>query len=38
MSGAAIGGALLWGLTEFLALQWSRLSERIRLRGRLRSI
>jgi hypothetical protein len=38
LSGAAIGAALIWGLTEFLALQWSRFSERFRLRERPRAI
>jgi hypothetical protein len=27
ISGAAIGGAVLWGAVEFIALQWSLLSE-----------
>jgi hypothetical protein len=40
ISGAAIGAAVIWGLAELLALQWSRFSERLRLRlrGRLRAI
>jgi hypothetical protein len=28
-SGAAIGVALVWGTVELLALQWSRLVERL---------
>ena len=34
---AAIAGALIWGVTELLALQWSRLDERWRPRGTFRS-
>ena len=32
LTGAAIGGAVLWGLTEFFALQWCRFCERIHAR------
>jgi hypothetical protein len=38
LSGAAIGGAVIWGLAEFFALQWSGFSGRFRMRGRLRAI
>lgn len=30
ISMAAIGGAVIWGLAEFLALQWSRSLDRLR--------
>jgi hypothetical protein len=33
LSGAALGGAMLWGTVEFLALQWSWFSERFRMQG-----
>ena len=38
ISGAAIGGAVIWGMAEFLALQWSGFSGWFRMRGRLRAI
>ena len=31
ISGAALGGALVWGSVELFALTWSRLSERLRM-------
>ena len=34
---AAICGAMIWGAVEFLALQWSRLGERMRTPGRFRA-
>ncbi len=34
---AAICGAMIWGSAEFLALQWSRLGERLRTTGRFRA-
>lgn len=33
IAGAAISGAMIWGVAEFLALQWSRLSEQLRLQA-----
>ena len=27
---AAICGAMIWGMVEFLALQWTRLEEKLR--------
>ena len=36
LTGTAILGALVWGLMECLALQWSALAARFRLRGPLR--
>jgi hypothetical protein len=38
ISATAIGAAVIWGLTEFLALQWSWFSGRFRMRGRLRAV
>jgi hypothetical protein len=37
ISVAAIGGAMIWGAGEFLALQWSRLADRLRAMGRFRT-
>ncbi len=37
LSGTAIGGAMVWGVVEFAALQWSRFTERFRMLGRLRA-
>lgn len=37
MSGAAIGGAVIWGAMEFVALQWSRFSGRFRSMGLFRA-
>lgn len=37
ISGVAISGAMIWGVAEFLALQWSRLGERLRAPGRFRA-
>ena len=28
ISAAALGGSLLWGAVEFVALQWTRLAEK----------
>ncbi len=33
LSGTAIGGAILWGCAEFIALQWCRLCERLHARS-----
>ncbi len=38
ISGVAIAGAVIWGLVEFVALQWSGLSEWFGTRGRLRAV
>ena len=37
ISGAAIAGAMIWGAAEFLALQLSRLEDRLRTLGRFRA-
>lgn len=29
IAGTAISGAMIWGVAEFLALQWSRVSEQL---------
>lgn len=37
ISVVAISGAMIWGAAEFLALQWSRLQERLRAMGSFRA-
>ncbi|MDP1830445.1 MAG: hypothetical protein Q8K67_00155 [Geothrix sp.] len=37
ISGAGIGGAVIWGVVEFLALQWSRINERFQALGLFRA-
>jgi hypothetical protein len=37
ISVVAISGAMIWGAAEFLALQWSRLQERLRGMGSFRA-
>ena len=34
---AAIGGAMIWGAAEIIALQWSRFVERLRSPGKYRA-
>jgi hypothetical protein len=38
IAGTALGGALVWGAVELVALQWSWLTERLRNRGLGRSL
>jgi hypothetical protein len=37
ISVTALGGAVVWGLVELVALQWSRFSGRFRIRSGFRA-
>lgn len=38
LSGVAIAGAVVWGLVEFIALQWSRFDKRGRTSGKVHAV